>query len=290
MQTFTIQALGTHRRIQYEGTDADHHETIQHMILAFEQKYSRFLAWSLISQLNAQKSLLIDETDEEFLELIRIWQDAFEKTWWIFSPFVWSILEQNWYDAQYSFTPSNISTPSESELNISWKTITLSEHSSYDMGWYGKWYVIDKIANYLTDQHISYWIIDGWGDIRTHSDEHLFWPLWIPHPTQQDLLIAERSVTSWAITTSSALHRSRGDTHHLIDPHTWLASETDIVSVSVLADRACQADIASTTLFVAGLERLESLAHTLWVQYLILLQNNTIVSSKDIPWLEVYIA
>lgn len=285
LQQYKKEALWTQRHISYEAP-MSHHETISHMIEHFESRYSRFLSDSLLSQLNTHK---IITWDQEFLDLIHIWQQAYSQTWWVFSPFVWSSLESLWYDAEYSFRPTGSTIPQDI-ISIQEDQITLWDQTHIDIWGYGKGYLIDKISEYFTSQHTQNRIINWWWDIRfSWEDKDLAKPLGIPHPTDHTLLIAERHTSSGAIATSSSSLRKRWEHHHLIDPKTGSSTTNNILSLSVFASTACLADIWATALYIWGEEQLEVLSRKLWVQYLAVLENNTVLYSGGIEWLEVYV-
>lgn len=284
MHIFSIEALWTHRSIQYDSSHLD--DNLHAIITDFEQKYSRFIIDSEISQLNRMKTI---EASGELLELIQLWKQAFEMSNWFFSPFVWSLLDYNGYDAEYSFTKKDDLPIYETKLDFSWTTITLWEHTTIDVWGRGKWYLIDKLAKHFHEQRTPNWIINWWWDIRfSRTDQRYMKPLGISHVQDPTLLIAERSVSVWAIATSSSLVRKRWEEHHLVDPKTWSSTDNNIISVSVFAQTACLADIWATTLFVWWKEQLQSMSEKLDVEYLTLMDNNSLLYTADIEWLEVF--
>ncbi len=287
IQTMTTQALGTIRNIWYRYSTTDHHSPIKSMLSQFEKNYSRFLESSVISHLNNKKTII---ANDELLDLIQIGQDAHRQSDGYFSPFVWTVLEQLWYDAEYSFTKKQTWNIHWSELQIEGKKITLWTNSSFDLWWYGKGYLVDKLATYFQHNNIKDRIIDGGGDIRIQQKKQtVFGSIWILHPKDKELLVAERDTTTWAVTTSSPLSRKRWNAHHIINPQTNEPTTNDLISVTVFASSACLADIASTTLLVWWVEKLSCLASRLRVQYLAMKQDNTIIMSSGILWLHVYV-
>lgn len=290
-QHFRTEALWTHRYIVYQASSEVYHDKIDLSIKAFESRYSRFFSWSLISQLNCKKKI---QVDDELIELMMIWCEAYKKTEGVFSPFLWSILSNLWYDAEYSFVQKGYfknETAIWDEISMVWNEILLWSTTTFDVWWYGKWFLIDKIASYFIDQWVSNWIIDGWWDIRFQQDDlSIFGPIWIPHPTQNDMLIAEYASLSWAIATSSAHVRKRWvkwEFHHLIDPETWVPSEGDILSVTVFSELACAADIWATALYIWWKNLFDELSDTLSVWYIAMLWDSQAVYT-DVLWLTVY--
>lgn len=285
VRAYSIEALWTKRSIRYVSW-TNHDELISSTIQNFESRYSRFLSWSILSQLNAKKSI---NADQEFLTLIHKWLDAFHDSWWFFSPFVWSSLVELGYDKQYSFEASTWWWIPESVFLIQDTILTLGPKTNFDLWGYGKGFLIDKIAEYFESQEVQNRIINGGGDIRFSWKDHAYQNLLgIPHATDPTLLIAERSASSWAIASSSSLVRNRGKHHHLIDPNTWTSTKHDVLSVSVFASTACLADIWATALYVWWEGQFDVLSEKLWVQYLALMKGNRIKYSAEIEGLQVY--
>ena len=62
-----------------------------------------------------------------------------------------------------------------------------------------------------------------------------------------------------AVATSGIAHRHwwQGQTlrHHLLDPHTGLPAQSDLWSVTIVADRCEQAEVASKVAFILGSQK-----------------------------------
>ena len=285
LHTYTTQALWTHRKISYESSSPSLDNHISHFLQRFESRYSRFLSTSLLSQLNRNKQI---QADEEFDDILSVWYNAYIQTNEVFSPFVWTVLNEIGYDEAYSFTWVPSWSPPESIYSVTNGTITIWSQTNFDIWGYGKWYMIDLLADFFQERWIQNWIINWWGDIRFHqSDEKCMKPIGIPHPLDATLLIAERQVFSGAIATSSSLVRKRWNNHHIIDPNVWASCDEGFLSVSVFSSTACSADIWATTLYVWWKEQLTSLSQKWWWWYIAVVSEENILYT-DVQWLTVY--
>jgi len=280
------EALWTHWLISYSDQEEKHFSEILKLIHTFEKNYSRFQETSLVSKLNLHKSI---SPSNEMLEMITHWLDAYQKTDGYFSLFVWSILENLWYDKDYSFKEKQSSPSVWNHIAFHNWTLTLWEDTTIDFGGFGKWYLIDKIAMYFKKHGISDRIINGWWDIRIQQDQRdHFGKIWLQHSEKKDILLWEISLLEWAITCSSIHERKRWKNNHLIDPKNGKSIITDVSSIYVYSGTACTADIASTTLSVCWEDNIPLYAQKLWVEYIIVLQDQKIVHSKNFPGIELF--
>ncbi len=69
--------------------------------------------------------------------------------------------------------------------------------------------------------------------------------------------------------------------HHIIDPSTGYPADSDILSVSVLSTDGILADALSTAIFVLGSEQGLKLANDMGVEALLMLEDQTILSTDD---------
>jgi len=280
------EALWTHRHISYIANKEEHFWNIEFIIKNFENDYSRFKNDSVINKVNTTKKIM---ATQELSELVNIWLEYYKKTEWFFSMFIWSVLTNLWYDADYSFiVKDKKELPGDCITMNDWEII-LSKNTTLDFWWFGKGYLIDKIGNYFTQNGIQNRIINGWWDILINQEKSsYFGNIWLQHSSKKEMLIWEIQILKWSITCSSVHERKRWKNHHLIDPKTWKSVLTDIANIYVYSKSACKADIASTTLYVCWKENLASYAKKLWVKYIVIFNDSTFIHSKDFPGLVVY--
>lgn len=280
------EALWTHRHISYIAEEEKHFSSIVRLIETFEKDYSRFKKESKITELNTTKKL---SANHEFIDIITLWLNAYQKTDGYFSMFVWTALTNLWYDQNYSFKEKDNQSVIWRDIYINNWEIILWKDTTIDIWWFWKGYLIDKIGQYFTTNSIENRIINGgWDILINQEDIHLFKKIWLQHTVKKDLIIWEVSLLKWAITCSSIHERKRWNNNHLINPKTWKPVTTDISSIYVYSDNACIADIASTTLSVCWKDNIELYAKKLGVEYIIVFDDDSLLHSQFFPNLNIY--
>lgn len=291
--------IGTHRHIQRVGTDEEEHLRITQAIIQriedFEHAYSRFISDSLLSQLNKKRELA--HAPWELIEMLTLGVQYHNISEGYFSLLLGSVMEKIGYDASYSFeptwklTPKDLSAYSSQEhtpstaLTIRSDHISLSGEQNVDLGGIGKWYLIDKLRYYFVQQGMETYSINGGWDIFHCDPEGLFGAVGIQHPGSQEEILAEVELREGALASSGSYQRKRGQNlHHLINPLTELPAETVLAAVHTYhPQQTTIADIASTALFVAPIEKIEYLAQRLDVEYLLIFQDLSALFSPGFP-------
>lgn len=86
------------------------------------------------------------------------------------------------------------------------------------------------------------------------------WRIGIQHPRQEDQLIGAVSVVDKSVVTSGDYQRCFTDKdgirhHHILDPLTGYPSRSGLISVTIVSEDPLAADLLSTAVFIAGLEK-----------------------------------
>ncbi len=147
------------------------------------------------------------------------------------------------------------------ELNPADSTIRVfASGVEIDLGAIGKGYAIDRVAEYLTSQQQSHFLIHGgFSSLRAHGQHHGLpgWPVGLRNPLFPDRNYATLLLKDRALATSGSnvqFFRHQGQRYgHILDPRTgWPA--IGMLSVTVTAPIATEADALSTAFYVMGLE------------------------------------
>ena len=130
------------------------------------------------------------------------------------------------------------------------------EEIEIGVGGIGKGYGVDRAVATLEQHGIHSYIVDGGGDVRVRADgRRRPWRVGIAHPRRPDRLLGQLSVERGAVVSSGDyeryFERDGRRYHHILDPRTARPARKS-VAVTVLADRAAEADALSTGLFVLG--------------------------------------
>ncbi|NOX42936.1 MAG: FAD:protein FMN transferase [Gammaproteobacteria bacterium] len=152
-----------------------------------------------------------------------------------------------------------------------------SDHSelALDFGAIAKGYAVDMAIYSLQDAGIKNAIINAGGDLRAigkHGDRN--WLVGVRHPRENDVIASIEIDKDESVFTSGDYERffEHGGKryHHIIDPRTGYPAE-DVVSVTVIHSNATIADAAATALFIAGPKQWYSIAKSMGVKWVMLI-------------------
>lgn len=227
-----------------------------------EDTCSRFRSDSELSRLNQQveKEVIVSS------EMFSILSDAlrfFEETEGIFNPSILSTLENHGYSKSIEMIkgkelavtpPSSMAAISSQPFipNESKRSVTLL--SKIDLGGMAKGWVIDRAALLL--DRLGYGFINVGGDIRIFGTLPRPLNIGIESPFAETTMISSIQVQNGALATSTTMKRTwqmNGEwTHHLIDTQTGKPSKSKIVSATVTAPTALEADVWAKTVLLLG--------------------------------------
>ncbi len=150
----------------------------------------------------------------------------------------------------------------------------LCKGDTTDLGGIGKGYALDRAVALLKEDGIEAALLNFGGMIRVygHGPNIRKWSIHVRNPADRSKALATLRITDGAVSTSGDSERSlqiRGKTYsHILDPRTgWPV--TGMVSTTVVAPSAAEADALSTGLYVAGLEEGQRIAENLSLAALI---------------------
>ncbi len=245
-----IEALGTYWHIELFEDCADTtmlRDSITDWLEEYESRYSRFRPDSWLSKLNQDGEFV--NPDPQFVELLKLSLDYYQKTNGVFNIAVGEKLVHAGYDAAYSFMSNEqeVTVPRLSDtLYVTEDKITLSA-GRLDLGGIGKGYAIDTLADYLKTEHnLSYFLINGGGDMYATSDNRKPVTIALGHPYDKSLGIGNLELKDAGFAASSPHVRSWIDaktgapTNHLLT--------TKQIATYVTSHSAVEADIWATTL------------------------------------------
>jgi thiamine biosynthesis lipoprotein len=126
------------------------------------------------------------------------------------------------------------------------------------LGGIGKGYRVDRAAEVLEAHGLTSYAVNGGGDIRVSAGElHGPWEIEIIHPRDTQRTMGRLSLEHGAVATSgdtSWFFEQDGERyHHIFDPRTGKPARESI-AVTVITERAIDADALATGLFVLGPE------------------------------------
>ena len=151
-----------------------------------------------------------------------------------------------------------ITDPEEIVLNDSNREVYLSkEGMKIDLGALAKGYIADKLKEFLVEQGVQSGIIDLGGNILTIGENPTFhrpWRIGIQNPAlDRGEHVAVVEVSDASVVTSGIYERQLvvdGKTyHHIFDRTTGYPMETELASITIVAEKSVDCEIWTTRLF-----------------------------------------
>jgi len=239
------------------------------VISDFESRFSRFQTTSELTHFNSRagEKVLVST---EFAELLEACRAMSHKTDGLFNPFILPSLNKAGYIGSWP-APNNFSEElnfegrtkvvpmNELRLGTGWAKIP--SDTALDFGGIGKGFLLDQLGNYLQLQGIEdFWLSLG-GDILCsgHDANTEPWSISIQDATRNTELvgtISNSGNTVLGVATSGVTKRKgvrQGLAwHHIIDPRTGEPAVTDILTATVSAATATEADILAKCVVIIG--------------------------------------
>lgn len=234
-----------------------------------ERRFSRNLAGSEISNLNRLAGKGPVAVDPDTLDLLEKAIYFSELCGGAFDPTIAPLLDR------WGFSEGNYRIPEDAEIKallplVDYTRVIIDrsrqqaslavEGISLDPGGIAKGFIVDRGVSRLRRAGISHGFIDAGGDIGIAGPkpDGKPWRIGIRHPRQEGNMLAVIPLSSGAIATSGDYERmfeQEGQRyHHILDPDTGYPANR-LISATVTASTATEADALSTALFVLGPER-----------------------------------
>jgi len=213
---------------------------------------SRFLPDSELSRLNRARVMRVGP---ELAELVRLAIEARVRTRGRFDPTVHNALVAAGYDRTFELVPAQCSAsphvalaPCSGEVEIDGDVVVIEAGFALDLGGIAKGWAADRACAILASAGGPA-LVDAGGDVvgvgRT-------WPIGVAAPEQGITL----GLRDGALATSGRDRRrwtcNGREAHHVIDPATGAPADGDVLTVTVAARTAAEAEVLATALFLSG--------------------------------------
>lgn len=251
MKQFTFNALSTTWYIEiYDEINDNLFKDLEKITLQicseFENNYSRFKPFSLLSKLNYERNL--SNPSFEFIDIITKSAYYYEITDHNFNIFAGTILEKNGYGESMNDETFDIINTNPSNIIINTGLITLNCNGNIDFGGIGKGYLIKKLETYFTKTfNLKYFLINGGGDIFVTSYFEEPIKLYLENPKVTGVYLGEIYAKNESLCASSPFKRtwvcSDKKYTHILD----LKTNHNIINSSfVICKNVIDADIWAT--------------------------------------------
>jgi FAD:protein FMN transferase len=267
-----FRAMGTRAHVLIEGAP----ELLPlacREIDRLERLWSRFISESDVSRLNRAAGVPV-EVAPATIELIERAAEGWRITDGLFDPTLLNELVAAGYDRDFDDVrargggPAPASSPRRPagggfpvSVDAQSSTASVAPQVGLDSGGIGKGLGADLVVAALQREGATAAVVNLGGDLRAiGAPDDGPWKVGLDNPFNREgpsavqLLLSDRSL---ATSTSLVRHwRQLGqERHHLIDPRTGRPSESDVASVSVIAEHGWQAEVLAKAALLVGAER-----------------------------------
>jgi len=239
-------------------------------IMRLENTLSRFIPQSEISKVNKSAGKNCENLSSDTYELLSRAVELSKITQGLFDVTIGPLVDL-W---NYKYTSE---VPAEAKIHeaihfVNYRDLVLKPHKrtaglrrsgqSIDLGGIGKGFASDRFIEILSKYGITSAFTNIGGNVSTlgNKPDGSPWCVGIRHPRDENSLIGAVTVSGKSVVTSGDYERYFIDCggkrrHHILDPTTGYPAESELISVTIIADSAMIADALSTGIFVSGLEK-----------------------------------
>jgi thiamine biosynthesis lipoprotein len=264
---WAFQAMGTRCVVNFVAPDRQASELgnfVLDWVGAFEAKYSRFLATSLVSRINAAAGREWVSVDAETEQLFALCDQMHFVTSGTFDPSALPLIQL--WDWKKGVIPTEEAI-AQTQRRIGWRKVQrapgrvcLPEPGmGIDLGGVGKEYAVDRVAQYLAGAGVSGAVVDFGADVRVvglPADGRPGWHIGLDDPRQPGRCWCGLGLREGAVATSGDYirrHEVNGRRYgHILDIRTGQPVHNHCLSVSVIAPSCTLAGMLSTAVFVLG--------------------------------------
>lgn len=172
---------------------------------------------------------------------------------------LWSIGEEGERIPSEKEIKKALKTVGTDKVQSTGYTLTVSEGTQLDLGAIGKGFACDLVYNYLCAADIDGAIISVGGSVVAYGDYNKKgdkWRIAVTHPRDEKAYLGVISLDSGFVSTSGDYERyfekDGKRYHHILDAKTGYPAESDLISVTVVAESGIISDALSTACLVVG--------------------------------------
>lgn len=273
LQSTTLRGLvfGTSYKIVYSGSEKNYQQSIDSLFYLVNSSLSTYTPTSDISKINNGDTTIV--IDDYFLEVFNKSKIIFKETNGFFDPTVGNLvnswgfgpkneinnLTKNEVEAQMQFVGFDKVTTANK------KVIKENPNIYLDFNAIAKGFGIDVIGRFLESKKIGNYLVEIGGEIRARGKKvnGELWRVGFENPNTDGSRSISKliNLSNKSMATSGNYRKFRITEEgikyvHTVNPKTGFATESNLLSVSVIAKKDCADVDAYATAFMAmGLER-----------------------------------
>ncbi|MDO9516983.1 MAG: FAD:protein FMN transferase [Methanosarcinaceae archaeon] len=178
-----------------------------------------------------------------------------------------------------------------SRITIEDGSISLQPNMSVILGGIAKGYSVDRAIESLKLDGITNGFVNAGGDGRFIglNEENAPWIIGLQNPDKDEEAVTRMALSDMAVATSGNYERYFSDAakvSHISDPRTGYSVQ-ELISATVIADTAIDADALATAVFVLGEDGVEMIKGLEGVECLIITDDKRIIRSSGFGEYEV---
>jgi FAD:protein FMN transferase len=270
LRKLQFPALGTRCEVQYAAPGGDaqaaafERATIS-WVNAFEAKFSRFRADSVISRINEAAGREWVDVDAEVEGLLKLCDTLHFMTQGVLDPTALPLIALWNYQAETPRIPTKEEIASARNL-VGWKKVQRAPGKVFlpergmalDFGGFGKEYAVDVTAQIVAEHGITSALVDFGHDLRAVGAPpgRPAWHIGLEDPQNPGTSAGSVGLVGKGIASSGDYIRRfvvDGKRYgHIIDPRTGWPVANGTLQATVIAATCLQAGVLSTTAFVLG--------------------------------------
>lgn len=273
LRKLSFAALGTQCEVQYAAPGGDaqaaaFERAAVGWVTAFEAKYSRFRADSLVSRINAAAGREPVAVDAEMEGVLKLCDMLHFMTQGILDPTALPLLRLWNYKAEKPRVPSAEEIAAARAL-VGWKKVQRGPGTVFlpqagmalDFGGFGKEYAVDFVAQLALDHGIPSALVDFGHDLRAIGTPpgRPAWHIGLEDPKNPKGTAGSIGVVGKGVASSGDYLRNfvvEGKRYgHIVDPRTGWPVANGCLQATAIAGSCLQAGILSTTAFVLGVPK-----------------------------------
>jgi thiamine biosynthesis lipoprotein len=255
-----FDAMGTW--IEVRASTSDGHRAVRRLFERMEARFSRFLSSSELSLVNANPQDQISVSND-LAEVLSAAADLGTRTGGIVDPAVGGRVIEWGYDRTFdSLSPAGAPIPSwdRPTWRIDGSIVHRSPGTRLDLGGIAKGWTADRAVDLGFAS-----VVSAGGDLRSSDPDttvDIVDP-WGATPVRLSLGVG-------GLATSSISRRrwesAGGPAHHIIDPRTGDPAHTPVVSATVIAATAAEAEAGAKSVLIRGVEGLAWARRQPWIR------------------------
>jgi FAD:protein FMN transferase len=273
VQRIEFRAMGCHM-LALTGTDSPAAQQalseVPAWFEAWEQCLSRFRPDSELSRLNQSAGAHSGwfETSETLWQVLQLSLDAARDSDGLVSPTMLGALEAAGYDRSFdvirtSFATLTIGQPIQPGAGADWhaveldaarQAVRLPAGARIDLGGVAKGWAAGQAARRLSACGAA--LVDAGGDIAAYGASSAPFPIGVASPWKPGENLDLIMLGEGGVATSGRDYRrwtfGGKVQHHIIDPRIGLPAATDVLSATVIAPSAPQAEVAAKVALILG--------------------------------------